>query len=74
MTAEGLKQTIRRLATARGKQPSVDISPGCPFGAVVDERIKEVERNLGEIKSRLNGLIFIVVAAVVVEILMRLLG
>ena len=75
--AEELKGTIRRLSRAtRGKgQPSlVDISPRCSFGAVVDERIKEIERNLGELKSRINGRILIVLSAVVAEVIIRLLG
>ncbi len=73
--AQELKQTIRKLAKgAKGEKPSVDVSPGCPFGAVMDERIKEIERGIGELKSRLYGLIFLVIAGVVVEIITRLLG
>jgi len=75
--SEELKGTIRRLSRStkgKGQSSLVDISPGCSFGAVVDERIKEIERNIGELKSRINGLILIVLAAVVAEVIISLLG
>ena len=68
--AHELVAAIRRLAArwrrTAGTQPGVDVSPGCAFGAVVGERLAELERNIGEVKGRLNGLIFLVIGAVVI--------
>ena len=74
--SEELKGAISKLIRG-GKEatgrPAVSTAPGCVFGAVVEERLKELERSLGEVKARLNGLIFLVVGAVVLEIVLRLL-
>lgn len=74
--ADGLKETIAKLASrSRAAVPpaKVDMSPGCAFGAVIEQRLKDMERNLADVKARLNGLIFLVVGAVLVEVIMRLL-
>jgi len=70
-----LKQAIAGLVRggkAAPGRPAVSTAPGCAFGAVVEERLKELERGLGEVKARLNGLIFLVVGAVVLEVVLRL--
>ncbi len=71
-----LQKTLATLARAHkgAAHPGVDVTPACAFGAVVDQRLKDMEQRLEEVKSRLNGLIFLVTGAVVVEIVMRLLG
>lgn len=74
MGSEELVQTIRRLAGRDSRRDAglgVNTSPGCAFGAVVEQRLLNLERSLSEIKARLNGLIFVVVGAVVVEMVMR---
>jgi len=75
--SDELKGAIARLlrggrGTPAPPRPAVSIAPGCAFGAVVEERLKELERSLGEVKARLNGLIFLVVGAVVLEVVLRL--
>jgi len=49
------------------------MSPGCAFGAVIEQRLTDMERNLADLKARLNGLIFLVVGAVLVEVVLRLM-
>lgn len=69
-----LGDALRRLVQKRTPLSArVDLSPGCAFGVVVDERLKEMERQLGEVKDRLNGLIYLVIGAVVVEVVLRLI-
>ncbi len=73
--SDELKGTIARLALRPrrwGQQAKVDMSPGCAFGAVIEQRLRDMERNLADLKARLNGLIFLVVGAVLVEVIMRL--
>ena len=52
----------------------VDTSPGCAFGALVEERLKNMEGNIHELKGRINGLIFLLVGVVLVEVIMRFVG
>ncbi len=54
-------------------QPRVDITPGCAFGAVVDQRLKDLEQHIEELKARVNGLIYLVIGAVIVQVIMRLI-
>ena len=70
-----LKETIQRLASGSrtaGQPTKVDMAPGCAFGAVIEQRLKDMEHNLADLKARLNSLIFLVVGAVLVEVIMRL--
>ena len=74
MSTEELAKAIRGLAGKGGPPIGVNIRPGCAFGAVIEERMKGLETSMAEVKLRLNGLIFLVVGAVLVEIMMRFLG
>ena len=74
-SSHNLKETIKRLASGsrtKAQPVGVDMSPGCTFGAVIEQRLQDMERNLADVKARLNGLIFLVVGAVLVEVIMRL--
>lgn len=78
MSSEELKLAIRNLFRAnRGassaQRRSIDMAPGCAFGAVVDQRLKDIDASLGELRSRVNGLIFLVVGAVLVQVVMQLI-
>jgi len=59
----------------RGKSDisPVEMSPGCPFGALIDERLRSMEHETRELKGRINGLIFLIVALVVAELIIRIL-
>lgn len=72
MAHEELAQALRVLRGHRRPQRSWDLVPGCAFGALVRERLEDLERHLEEVKARLNGLLFLVAGAVVVEIVLRL--
>lgn len=68
-----LSRLLGKLLRARGKAQALpDVRPGCAFGVVVEERLKNMERHLAEMHSRLNGLFYLVVGAVVVEVVLRL--
>ena len=76
MASPELKEAIRPLArlgrSASSEAPPLDMAPGCAFGAGVVERIKAIEQGLTEVKGRLNGLILVVLGAVVTEFILRL--
>jgi len=67
-----LGQLLRHPANAVPKAVPVDATPGCTFGVVMEQRLTFLEKGLGELKSRLNGLIFLVMGAVLVEVILRL--
>ena len=69
MGSEELVSAIRRLARPR---PPVEIKPRCPFGHLVDERLRALEGAVDEIRWRVNALFFLVVGAVAVEVVLRL--
>lgn len=75
-SSEKLANSMKRLflRIRERKNFDFDASPGCAFGAVVEERLKDLERNIQEVKGRINGLIFLVIAAVVVQVIIRLVG
>jgi hypothetical protein len=60
----------RRVACAR--EPVERLSPEA-FRAVVDERLRALERQLDEVKGRVNGLIFLLAGAVATQLVLRLL-
>ena len=59
----------RRLAV-RSRRNHQDIA----FRAVIEERLRNLERQLDEVKGRVNGLIFLLVGAVAVQFVLRLLA
>jgi len=73
---DSMRNLLLKLKDSMRKQgeSSLDISPGCPFGAVVDERLKNMEQSIEELKGRINGLIFVLVGALALEIIVRLLA
>lgn len=73
MGSEELVKMIQRLAQRSARKPAIDLSPGCPFGVAVNQRLADLDRSLGEVQGRLNGLLFLVVGAVIVEIVLRLI-
>jgi hypothetical protein len=76
-----LEREIARLtqaggATGRARMAHDDVaSMSAPaFRFVVAERLRGLERDLAEVRARVNGLLFVVAGAVVAQLLLRLLG
>jgi hypothetical protein len=44
------------------------------FRAVVAERLRALERDLAEVRTRVNGLLFVVAGAAATQVLLRVLG
>jgi uncharacterized protein YceH (UPF0502 family) len=44
------------------------------FRAVVAARLESLERDLAEVRARINGLLFVVVGAVVTQVVLRVVG
>ncbi|MCK4362057.1 MAG: hypothetical protein KAW13_02115 [Dehalococcoidia bacterium] len=70
-----LAGSMRKLflrVRGKGELSPLEMSPGCPFGALVEERLRSMERETREVKGRINGLIFLLIALVVAELLLRI--
>jgi hypothetical protein len=70
MGAKELDDAIRRLGQPARK--GVDTSPESPFEALLDLRMKALERQVEEVKGRVNGLLFAVIAAIVIQLVLGL--
>ncbi|MEK7282122.1 MAG: hypothetical protein AAB037_07230 [Chloroflexota bacterium] len=73
MRSEELKEALGQLVGRKARPAPLVLTPGCPFGAVVESRLGELEREFGDIKGRLNSLFFLVIGAVMVEVVLRVL-
>ena len=68
MSSDDVKKAIRGLrkpATA-----GIDLSPRSPFDALLDARLKGLERQVDELKGRVHGLMFLVAGAVIVQVVL----
>ena len=70
MGSDELKNAIRKLR--KSSSPTVDLSPVSTFDALLEQRIGHLERNVDELKTRVNGLVFLVAGAVIVQIVLGL--
>jgi hypothetical protein len=63
----------RRRGARRGLElPAVEGLSPVAFRAVVDERLRALERQLDEVKGRINGLLFLLAGAVATQVVLRL--
>ena len=70
MDSSDLKDALRRLRRPRTSE--VDLSPASTFDALLDQRLGHLERHVEELKKRINGLLFLVLAAVVAQVVLRI--
>ncbi len=70
MGTDGLKQTIARFKKARSGpvKAGVNLNPDSAFEAMLDIRLQELRRQVGEVRSRVNGLFFFVLGAAIVQV------
>ena len=62
---------FRRLPADGGRDDGSKRTSGMAFRAAVEMRMQNLERDIGELKSRLNGLIFVVIGAVITQLLLK---
>ena len=69
--AEALRR-FRRSPDAGGEVPA-RVS-AAEFRAAAEQRLRALEREVAEVKGRVNGLIFVVAGAVITQVVLRLLA
>ena len=62
---------FRRQPSAEGETARLSAAE---FRAAAEQRLRVLEREVAEVKDRVNGLIFVVAGAVVTQVVLRLLG
>ena len=72
-----IERAIGRLARRRDRARRAEAEPlesmSAPaFRGVVAERLRALERDVGEVRARVNGLLFVVAGAVVTQVVLRL--
>ncbi len=74
--SDRLKRALARLLLARRAADDRALAslPPEAFRAIVAERLRALERDLAEVRTRVNGLLFVVAGAAVTQIVLRLLG
>ena len=55
-----------------GPRPPIDLAPASVHEAITRQMVERVAEDLAEIKSRLDGLLFMVAGAIVLDVVMRL--
>ena len=72
MSSKSLGEALRRLAgrAAPRKTPERGLS----FEDLLNLRMEHLEKQLDEMKGRLNALFLILLAAVITDLMMRILG
>ena len=71
-----IERALARLVRRRRSAARVTLPPledGHAFRAVAEERFRHLERQLDEVKSRINGLFLLMVGAVLSQVVLRLL-
>ncbi len=71
--SEAVRKEARRLAARlRGVRPH--LGPGSAYEALLDQRLQDLGAQVAELKGRVNGLIFLVVGAVIADVVVRLVA
>ena len=70
MAEAEVKERLRRLRA----NPPVELRPGSAYEAVTRQMVEGLADDLREIRGRLNGLLWMVAAAILLDVVMRLAG
>ena len=70
-----LRTAVRRFQRpASPAPPPLDPSPSNPFEIVVAERLRAMQKELDQIRSRLNWLLTLIVGAAITNVVLAILG
>ena len=73
MTSQ-LERAIARFRPPEDNRGTSRRISAAAFRAAVEQRLRSLERDIGELKSRLNGLIFVVLGAVVTQVVLKVVA
>lgn len=71
-----LEEALGRLAGRwRARRPGpaqLSLSPGCAYGVRYAQAMEDLQKDVTELKGRLNGLLFLLAGAVALEVVIRI--
>lgn len=70
MSRKSIGKALRRLSARMRRRPSSDLRQLSP-DALLDLRVELLEKQLDEVKGRVNALMLIILAAVITDVVMR---
>jgi hypothetical protein len=69
-----LERAISRFRRSAGNGAVPGNRSAAAFRASVEFRLGNLERDVGDLKGRINGLIFVVLGAVITQVVLRVLA
>ena len=75
--SRSLERALQRFRTPPADGDRVDVGgrvSTAAFRAAIEERMRNVERDLGDIKNRVTGLIFLLAGTVITQLLVRVMA
>jgi hypothetical protein len=72
--ARRLRRAIDGLRAAGHELEAVDLAPKSAHEALTRQMVSDLAADMAEIRNRVNGMFWLVVAAVVVDVVMRVAG
>ncbi len=69
---EALGRLGRRWWASKPASAPISLTPGCAYGVRYAQLLEDLQKDLAEVKMRLNGLLFLLAGAVALELVMRL--
>lgn len=60
-------------ADTRSAPTFVSLDPGCAYGVRYAQALEDLQKDLAEVKARLNGLLFLLAGAVAVEVVIKVI-
>lgn len=75
VTVRDPQRTLLRIGSAgRRSQTTIELGPASAYEALTRQMVERIADDLNEIKGRLNGLLFLVAGAVILDMLARLMS
>lgn len=69
-----LRTQVHNLRCGQEGDRGVDLRPANAYEAVTRQMVEDIAAELREIKGRLNNLLFMIAAAVLLDVIARMLG
>ena len=69
-----LERALARFRRQPGAEGETARLSAAEFRAATEQRLRALEREVAEVKGRVNGLIFVVAGAVITQVVLRLVG
>ena len=68
--ADRLPELLR--AQARKRPSAIDLGPSTTYEAVTRQMVNDLVREIGELRRRIDALFYVVISAIIVDVLGRL--